>query len=163
MALRTMAVTIDVNGNQVHAEIEPRLALIDFLRRHAGTAGPHIGCEEGICGACTVDLNGEIVKSCMVFAVQADGEKVTTVEGLLVEGKLNPLQNAFAQCHALQCGYCTPGMLMSARALLKDNPDPDESEIRLALQGNLCRCTGYQNIIKAVQLAAGKGKKQTHD
>ena len=147
-------VRMTVNGAELTADVEPRLLLIDFLRRHAQTTGPHIGCEEGICGACTVDVDGVTLKSCLVFAVQMDGCTVTTVEGLAEAAELDPLQDAFAECHALQCGYCTPGMLMSARALLATNSEPNEAEIREALQGNLCRCTGYQNIIKAVELAA---------
>lgn len=153
-AVQSQSVSITVNGTQVQAEVEPRLLLIDYLRRHARTTGPHIGCEEGICGACTVDVDGVTLKSCLVFAIQMDRCAITTVEALADGSTLDPLQDAFAECHALQCGYCTPGMLMSARALLAANPDPSEAEIREALQGNLCRCTGYQNIISAVELAA---------
>ena len=147
-------VQLQVNGVQVQAEVESRLLLIDFLRRYARTTGPHIGCEEGSCGACTVDVDGTTVKACLLFAVQVDGSAVTTVEGLAGPHELDDLQEAFSACHALQCGYCTPGMLMSARALLATNPDPSEAEIREALHGNLCRCTGYQNIVQAVLRAA---------
>jgi carbon-monoxide dehydrogenase small subunit len=158
-----LAISLTVNKRQVNAEVEARLLLIDFLRRHAKTTGPHIGCEEGLCGACTIDLDGETVKACMVLAVQADGSDITTVEGLADGGELATLQTAFSECHALQCGYCTPGMLMSARALLANNADPTETEIRSALQGNLCRCTGYQNIVLAVQLAATKGRSNGNE
>ena len=151
---RTIALT--VNGTGVEADVEPRLLLVQFLRDRLGLTGTHIGCDTSNCGACTVHVDGEAVKSCTVLAVQADGTAVTTIEGLAQDGELHPLQQAFHEEHALQCGYCTPGMIMSAAYLLEQNPDPSEQEVRLGLEGNLCRCTGYQNIVNAV-LAAAKG------
>ena len=143
-----------VNGQEVTGTVEPRILLIHFLREQLGLTGPHIGCETSHCGACTVDLNGKSVKSCTVFAVQADGGELLTVEGLAEGSELHALQAAFAEHHGLQCGFCTPGMLIRAQRLLQDNPDPSEDEIRWGISGNLCRCTGYQNIVKAIQHAA---------
>lgn len=144
-----------VNGESVTAEIEPRLKLSDFLRDHAGTRGVRVGCEHGVCGACTVLLDGEIVKSCLVYAVQADGESITTVEGLTGEdGDLHPIQEAFHQEHALQCGFCTSGFVMATAELLERTPDPDREDIETGLADNICRCTGYQNIYDAVERAA---------
>ena len=147
-------ISLKVNGAEVSGEVEPRTLLIHFLREQLNLTGPHIGCETSHCGACTVDLNGKSVKSCTVFAVQAQGGDVLTVEGLAQGGTLHPLQEAFAEQHGLQCGYCTPGMLTRAFRLLQENPNPTEAEIRVGLSGNLCRCTGYKNIVKAVQQAA---------
>jgi carbon-monoxide dehydrogenase small subunit len=145
-----------VNGERHESEVEPRLLLVHYLRDELGLTGTHVGCDTSNCGACTVHLNGEAVKSCTVFAVQADGAEVTTVEGIGKEGALHPLQDAFWREHGLQCGYCTPGMIMAAADLLARTPDPSEHEIREALAGNLCRCTGYQNIVKAVQTGASQ-------
>ncbi|HEX5726976.1 MAG TPA: (2Fe-2S)-binding protein [Longimicrobiaceae bacterium] len=148
-------ITLGVNGETHRRAVEPRLLLSDFLRHHLGLTGTHVGCEHGVCGACTVLLDGEAVRSCLVFAVQADGHQLTTVEGLApAGGELHPLQQAFRDTHALQCGFCTPGFLMTLVPFLRDHPDPGEEEIREALSGNLCRCTGYQNIVEAVRLAA---------
>jgi carbon-monoxide dehydrogenase small subunit len=147
-------VTIEVNGEERSAEVESRLLLVHFLREVAGLTGTHIGCDTTHCGACTVLLDGRPVKSCTVLAVQADGREVMTVEGLEQNGALHPIQEGFFQEHGLQCGYCTPGMMMTGYALLEDNPDPSEAEIRRAISGNLCRCTGYVNIVKSVQHAA---------
>ena len=154
---RTISLTI--NGKRYSHEVEPRLLLIHYLREVAGLTGPHIGCETSICGACTVMLDGKTVKSCTMFAVQADGRDVVTIEGLAAaDGKLDPVQEAFWNEHGLQCGYCTPGMVLSAKQLLKNNPNPTDQEIRHGLEGNLCRCTGYQHIVNAVKTAAaGKG------
>lgn len=149
-------ITVTVNGKLYSHEVEPRLLLVDFLRNDLGLTGTHIGCESTYCGACTVLLNGASVKSCTVFAVQADQAEVLTVEGLAKDGQLHPLQEAFIQHHGLQCGYCTPGMLLSAYQLLQKNSRPAEKDIRKAIAGNTCRCTGYQNIFKAVQAAAEK-------
>jgi carbon-monoxide dehydrogenase small subunit len=147
-------VTIEVNGEARSAEVESRLLLVHFLREVAGLTGTHIGCDTTHCGACTVLLDGRPVKSCTVLAVQADGRRVMTVEGLEQDGALHPIQEGFYQEHGLQCGYCTPGMMMTGYALLEDNPDPSEAEIRHAISGNLCRCTGYVNIVKSVRHAA---------
>jgi carbon-monoxide dehydrogenase small subunit len=147
---------VTVNGESREAEVEPRLLLVHYLRDHLGLTGTHIGCDTTNCGACTVHLNGEAVKSCTVLAVQADGAEVTTIEGLADGDGLHPLQQAFWEHHGLQCGYCTPGMIMAAADLLQRNPDPSEEEVRHALEGNLCRCTGYHNIVKAVMAASGK-------
>lgn len=149
-----MKISVRINGKNFQDEVEPRLLLIHYLREVAGLTGPHIGCETSICGACTVMLDGKAVKSCTMFAVQADGHDVLTVEGLATDGKLDSLQEAFWNEHGLQCGFCTPGMLMTARQLLADNPNPSEPEIRHGLEGNLCRCTGYQHIVNAVKAAA---------
>ncbi|HEX2091990.1 MAG TPA: (2Fe-2S)-binding protein [Longimicrobiaceae bacterium] len=150
-----LAVTVTVNGAPYERSVEPRLLLSDFLRHGIGLTGTHVGCEHGVCGACTVLLDGEAVRSCLMFAVQADGHEVATVEGLAPEeGELHPLQEAFREVHGLQCGFCTPGFLMTLVPFLRDNPAPTEHEIREAISGNLCRCTGYQNIVEAVRLAA---------
>ncbi|MER3437542.1 MAG: carbon monoxide dehydrogenase [Chloroflexota bacterium] len=153
-----MSITVDitVNGQRRTAEIEPRLLLVQFLRDVLGLTGTHIGCETSQCGACTVLLDGHAVKSCTVLAAQADGHSVTTIEGLAPPGMLHPVQQAFWEEHGLQCGYCTPGMVMSTVALLEEVPDPDETTIRHALEGNICRCTGYHTIVKAVRSAAEK-------
>jgi carbon-monoxide dehydrogenase small subunit len=149
------AIVVQVNGRPVAAEVEPRLLLVHFLRRVAGLAGTRVGCDTTSCGACTVELDGRAVKSCTVLAVQADGGAVTTIEGLASgDGQLHPVQQAFHQEHGLQCGYCTPGMLMSATALLRANPHPSEDEIRRGIQGNICRCTGYVNIFAAIKAAS---------
>ena len=149
-------VSVEVNGEQIEYEIPARRLLVHFLRDDLGLTGTHVGCDTGNCGACTVHLNGEPVKSCMLLAVQADGASITTVEGLAGDGELTSLQQAFNEHHALQCGYCTPGMLMSATALLARTPHPSEEEVRVAIQGNICRCTGYVNIVEAVVSAAAK-------
>jgi carbon-monoxide dehydrogenase small subunit len=149
-------VTVTVNGEQRTANVEPRLLLAHFLRQGLKLTGTHTGCDTTNCGACTVLLDGRPAKSCTVLAVQADGHQVTTVEGLATASELHPVQEGFKQEHGLQCGFCTPGMMLSAKALLDENPDPTEDEIRWALSGNLCRCTGYQNIVKAVMWAAAK-------
>ena len=150
----TRQVTVEVNGTARSAAIEPRLLLVHFLRQTLGLTGTHVGCDTTGCGACTVLLDGVPVKSCTVLAVQADGRSVTTVEGLAEGATLHPIQQAFHEQHGLQCGYCTPGMMLTATALLAEKPDPSEEEIRWALSGQICRCTGYQNIVKAVQSAA---------
>ncbi|HKP30697.1 MAG TPA: (2Fe-2S)-binding protein [Gemmatimonadales bacterium] len=150
----THTVAVSVNGKPFRSTVESRLLLSDFLRHDIGLTGTHVGCEHGVCGACTVLLDGAPVRSCLMFAVQADGHEITTVEGLADHGELNPLQSAFREAHGLQCGFCTPGILMSMTAFLRDNPSPEEPAIREALSGHLCRCTGYQNIVKAVRLAA---------
>jgi len=150
-----MHVAMTVNGKQVEALVEPRMLLIHFLREELGLTGPHIGCDTSHCGACTVDLGGRSVKSCTVFVAQADGGEVTTIEGITGEGgALHPLQEAFREHHGLQCGFCTPGMITRAMRLLAENPDPTDAEIRAGISGNLCRCTGYQNIVKAIRAAA---------
>jgi aerobic carbon-monoxide dehydrogenase small subunit len=151
----TVQVQITVNGKRHESAVEPRLLLVHYLRDALGLTGTRVGCDTSNCGACTVHLNGEAVKSCTVLAVQADGAEVTTVEGLGEEGALHPLQERFWEHHGLQCGYCTPGMIMAAADLLARTPEPSEHEIREALAGNLCRCTGYQNIVAAVKAAAG--------
>ncbi len=149
-------IKLTVNGRPVEALAEQRTLLIHLLREHLDLTGAHIGCETSHCGACTVDLDGQSVKSCTIFAVQVDGGEVTTVEGLAKGGVLHPIQEGFMQEHGLQCGFCTPGMIMRTYRLLQENPDPTDGEIRLGLSGNLCRCTGYQNIVKAVRHAADK-------
>ena len=152
-----VAVKMTVNGRTVEERVEPRLLLIHFLREKLGLTGPHVGCETSHCGACTVDLDGKSVKSCTVFAVQAAGADITTIEGMAnPDGTLSALQEGFMQEHGLQCGYCTPGMIMRAHRLLQENPNPSDDQIRMGLSGNLCRCTGYQNIVKAVRFAADK-------
>jgi carbon-monoxide dehydrogenase small subunit len=150
-----MKVSVQVNGTPYAREVEPRLLLCDFLRHELGLTGTHVGCEHGVCGACTILLDGLPVRSCLMFAVQAGGHDIQTVEGLGTAAALSPLQDAFREAHALQCGFCTPGILMTMTAFLAENPSPDEAEIREALSGNLCRCTGYQHIVDAVLLAAG--------
>jgi carbon-monoxide dehydrogenase small subunit len=148
-------IRLRVNGADRTGVTEPRMTLADFLRRDLGLTGTHLGCEHGVCGACTILLDGQTVRSCLMLAVQADGHELTTVEGLAPDGApLHPIQRAFAEKHGLQCGFCTPGFLMSVHELLEENPDPDEAEIRDRLSGNLCRCTGYQNIVDAVRYAA---------
>ena len=144
-------VTVEVDGTRYEREVEPRRLLVHFLRDDLGLTGTHIGCDTGNCGACSIIYNGTLIKSCMMLAVQADGAKIETVEGLAEDGELNDLQQSFSAHHALQCGYCTPGMLMSATALLRENPHPSEDEIRKAIQGNICRCTGYVNIVEAIK------------
>jgi aerobic carbon-monoxide dehydrogenase small subunit len=152
-----MKISVTVNGTLYEREVEPRTLLVYFLREALRLTGTHVGCDTSSCGVCVVVLDGDrAVKSCTMFAVMADGHEITTVEGLVQGGKLHPLQQAFWDCHGLQCGYCTPGMLMTSYALLKHQPNPDEPAIREALSGNLCRCTGYQNIVKAVQQAAAE-------
>lgn len=153
-----MKVILTINGKKYERDIEPRLLLVHFIRDVVGLTGTHIGCETSICGACTVMMNGGAVKSCTLLAVQADGAEITTIEGLAQNGQLHPMQDAFWEKHGLQCGYCTPGMIMAACALLQNNPKPTEAQIRHGLEGNLCRCTGYQNIVDAVKYAAEKMK-----
>ncbi len=153
------AISLEVNGRALRAEVPARLTLVDFLRDDARLTGTHVGCEHGICGACSVLLDGEPVRSCLMFAWQADGRKVTTVEGLgNADGSLSVLQDSFCETHATQCGYCTPGMIVAAHALLAENADPSEAEVREAIGGNLRRCTGYQQIVEAVRLAAKRLK-----
>jgi aerobic carbon-monoxide dehydrogenase small subunit len=147
-------VTLTVNGEDRTAEVEPRTLLVHFLREQLSLTGTHVGCDTSNCGACTVWLNGDAVKSCTVLAVQAEGGEVTTIEGIAPSGEMHPMQAAFHEQHGLQCGYCTPGMVMSAIKLLEDNPSPTDDEIRVGLEGNLCRCTGYQNIVASVRAAA---------
>ena len=150
-----MLITLKVNNREVEALAEPRLLLIHLLREELGITGPHIGCDTSHCGACTIDMNGKSVKSCTVFAAQANGAEIITVEGLAgPDGSLHVLQEMFREHHGLQCGYCTPGMIIRAYRLLQENPDPSETEIRFGISGNLCRCTGYQNIVKAIRAAA---------
>ena len=149
-----MTVSVEVDGTRYERDVEPRRLLIHYLRDDLGLTGTHVGCDTGNCGACSVILDGTLIKSCMILAVQADGARIETVEGLAEGGELNDLQQAFSAHHALQCGYCTPGMLMSATSLLRDNPHPSEDEIRKAIQGNICRCTGYVNIVEAIKEAA---------
>ena len=155
-----LPIRVRINDTPYERSVEARKLLVDFIRDDIGLTGTHIGCEHGVCGACTVLLNGEPSQSCLLFAVQVDGSEIVTVEGLGSDGSLHPLQEAFSVAHGLQCGFCTPGMLMSALYLLRDNPDPSETDIRLAISGNICRCTGYVNIVKAVQLAAQALKQQ---
>jgi carbon-monoxide dehydrogenase small subunit len=150
-------ITLKINGKTYSHEVEPRLLLIHYLRELAGLTGPHIGCETSICGACTISLDGKAVKSCTMFAVQADGRELVTIEGLSAGGHLHPVQEAFWNHHGLQCGFCTPGMIMASKQLLDRNPNPSDSEIRHGLEGNLCRCTGYQHIVEAVKAAAKAG------
>ena len=152
------AITITVNGEKHQQEVEPRLLLVHYLREVLALTGTHIGCDTSQCGACTVFFNGAAVKSCTMFAVQADGGDVLTIEGLATNGELHPIQEGFWEEHGLQCGFCTPGMIMSSYQLLKDNPEPSEDQIRHAIDGNLCRCTGYQHIVNAVASAARKRK-----
>jgi aerobic-type carbon monoxide dehydrogenase small subunit (CoxS/CutS family) len=154
-AVRSKTVTVEVNGVDFEREVDARRLLIHFVRDDLGLTGSHIGCDTGNCGACSMIVDGTLLKSCMLLAVQADGAKIETVEGLADGDELTPLQRAFSDHHALQCGYCTPGMLMSATALLRQNKNPSDEEIRKAIQGNLCRCTGYVNIIEAIKAASG--------
>ena len=153
---KKLTIRVKVNGQDRQGDVEPRMLLVHFIREALELTGTHIGCDTSHCGACTVLLNGKTVKSCTVLAVQADGAEILTVEGLNTDGQLHPLQQGFKEEHGLQCGFCTPGMLMSSYALLQRNPKPSEEEIRWGISGNLCRCTGYQNIVKAVQFAADK-------
>jgi carbon-monoxide dehydrogenase small subunit len=155
-------VRVKVNGRDREAEIEPRLLLVHFIRDVLGLTGTHVGCDTTNCGACTVILDGRSVKSCTVFAIQAEGREIRTIEGVANNGQLHPLQEGFKEEHGLQCGFCTPGMILSAYALLEKNPHPTEEEIRWGISGNLCRCTGYQNIVKAVQYAANKMSEEKH-
>ena len=152
----TQSVSIKVNGVEQTGEVEPRLLLVHFIREDLGLTGTHIGCDTTHCGACTVILDGKAVKSCTVFTVQASGKEVLTIEGMTTNGELHPLQAGFMEEHGLQCGFCTPGMIMASHALLQENSNPTEEEIRFGISGNLCRCTGYVNIVKAVQFAANK-------
>jgi carbon-monoxide dehydrogenase small subunit len=151
-----MQISITVNGTEHRGEVEPRTLLVHYIREHLGLTGTNIGCDTSSCGACTVHLDGEAVKSCTILAVQADGGSVTTIEGLAKNGEMHPMQQAFMENHGLQCGYCTPGMVMAAISLLEENPRPTEQDVRMGLEGNLCRCTGYHNIVKSVLAAAGK-------
>ena len=152
-----MKIQVTVNGMAHDRDVEPRTLLVHFLREQLGLTATNVGCDTSSCGACTVHLDGEAVKSCTVLAVQADGASVTTVEGLAQEGGMHPMQRAFMEQHGLQCGYCTPGMVMAAISLLKENPNPTEDDVRIGLEGNLCRCTGYHNIVRAVLAAADGG------
>lgn len=153
-------INVTVNGTKYDHHIEPRLLLVQYLRDVLRLTGTHVGCDTSGCGACTIHVNGKATKSCTLLAVQADGYEIMTIEGLSQNGALHPLQEAFNECHGLQCGFCTPGMIMAALDLLQSNPQPTEEEIRVALEGNFCRCTGYHNIIKSVQYAAQKMKKE---
>ncbi len=153
---QTFELTITVNGTRYQRRVEPRMLLSDFLRHDLGLTGTHVGCEHGVCGACSVLMDGQPIRSCLIFAVQAHEHEITTVEGLGTRDNLHPIQEAFQEAHGLQCGFCTPGILTTVKAFLEQNPNPSEEEIREALSGNLCRCTGYQHIIEAVQLAAEK-------
>jgi carbon-monoxide dehydrogenase small subunit len=153
-----LRVSITVNGTTQEHDVEPRLLLVHYLREVRGLTGTNVGCDTSSCGACTVHVNGESVKSCTMLAVQADGQNITTIEGLAKDGVLHPMQQAFHENHGLQCGFCTPGMVMAAVSLLKENPHPTEQDVRLGLEGNLCRCTGYHNIVKSVLAAAGGAK-----
>ena len=149
-----MKVSMTVNGTMHEHDVEPRTLLVQYLRENRGLTGPNIGCDTSQCGACTIHVNGEALKSCTMFAVQADGAEITTIEGLANNGELHPMQKAFCENHGLQCGYCTPGMIMASVDMLKNNPNPTEDEIRSGLEGNFCRCTGYHNIVKSVKAAA---------
>jgi aerobic-type carbon monoxide dehydrogenase small subunit (CoxS/CutS family) len=154
--VRSKAISVDVNGETHEREVEARRLLVHFLRDDLDLTGTHVGCDTGNCGACSVICDGVLIKSCMMLAVQADGARIETIEALAQNGELHPLQQAFSEYHALQCGYCTPGMLLSVKHLLETNPSPSEEEIRKAIQGNICRCTGYVNIVRAVQAASGQ-------
>jgi carbon-monoxide dehydrogenase small subunit len=151
-----MKVSISINGSEYSHDVEPRTLLVHYIREHAHLTGTNIGCDTSSCGACTVHLDGEAVKSCTILAAQADGGSVTTIEGLSKNGEMHPMQKAFMDNHGLQCGFCTPGMVMASVQLLQDTPQPSEAQIREALEGNICRCTGYQNIVRAVQTAAAR-------
>ena len=153
----TQSINVTINGTRHSHDVEPRLLLIHYIREVVGLTGPHIGCETSLCGACTVELNGKAVKSCAMFAVQADGANIVTIEGLASNGKLHKMQEAFWNEHGLQCGFCTPGMIMASKQILDRNPNPSEEEIRHGLEGNICRCTGYQHIVNAVKAAAKAG------
>lgn len=153
----SVPLSLTVNGEGANAQVDPRTLLVDFIRNNLSLTGTHVGCDTGQCGACTVLIDGDAVKACTILAVQANGSKITTIEGLATNGELHPMQAAFKECHGLQCGFCTPGMVLSAIDLVKRHPNADEATIRAELEGNLCRCTGYQNIVKAVRAAAAKG------
>ncbi len=153
-----MKISVTVNGEKRESEVEPRTLLVQYIRENLALTGTNVGCDTSSCGACSMHMNGEAVKSCTVLAVQADGCDITTIEGLAKGGKMHPMQEAFMQNHGLQCGYCTPGMVMAAISLLKENPNPTEEEVRIGLEGNLCRCTGYHNIVQSV-LSCAKGGK----
>ena len=157
---KQILIRLRVNGEHREALAEPRTLLVEFLREHLNLTGTHVGCDTTYCGACTVLLNGRSVKSCTMFAAMADGGEVTTVEGLASNGKLHPIQQAFAECHGLQCGYCTPGLMLSTLYLLQKTPQPSENQIRKAIAGNTCRCTGYQNILKSIRKAAAEMEKR---
>ena len=157
--IENVAIAVNVNGKAHSVSVEPRLLLVELLREQLDLTGTHVGCDTTYCGACTVLLDGKAVKSCTVFAVQADGAEIMTVEGLAKDASLHPIQKAFGDCYGLQCGYCTPGLMMSTHQLLSSHPQPDESQIRKAIAGNTCRCTGYQNIFKAIQAATRAGKE----
>ena len=150
----SIPLSLTVNGKAVNASVDPRTLLVQLIREHLQLTGTHVGCDTAQCGACTVHLNGRAVKSCSMLALQAQGGQVTTIEGLAQNGTMHPMQEAFRECHGLQCGYCTPGMVMAATSFLKENPNPTEREVRLGLEGNLCRCTGYHNIVQAVLACA---------
>jgi carbon-monoxide dehydrogenase small subunit len=151
----SVEVSVTINGTEYSHDVEPRTLLVQYIREHVGLTGTNIGCDTSSCGACSIHLNGEAVKSCTVLAVQADGQDITTIEGMAAaDGTLHPMQQAFMENHGLQCGYCTPGMVMAATSLLQENPNPTEREVRIGLEGNLCRCTGYHNIVKSVLAAA---------
>jgi aerobic carbon-monoxide dehydrogenase small subunit len=152
-----MNINLTINGKTHSHDVEPRLLLIHYLREVVGLTGPHVGCETSLCGACTVEVDGKAIKSCTMFAVQANGSKVTTIEGLAVDGKLHAMQEAFWNEHGAQCGFCTPGMIMASKQILDRNPHPTDEEIRMGLEGNVCRCTGYQHIVNAVRAAAKAG------
>ena len=152
-----MNINLSINGKTHSHDVEPRLLLIHYLREVVGLTGPHVGCETSLCGACTVEVDGKAVKSCTMFAVQADGANVTTIEGLAVDGKLHAMQEAFWNEHGAQCGFCTPGMIMASKQIIDRNPNPTDEEIRIGLEGNVCRCTGYQHIVNAVRAAAKAG------
>lgn len=154
-----MIISMTINGENCSHDVEPRLLLIHYLREIAGLTGSHVGCETSLCGACTVELNGKAIKSCTMFAVQADGARIVTIEGLATDGKLHALQEAFWDEHGLQCGFCTPGMIMASKQILDRIPRPSEEEVRHGLEGNVCRCTGYQHIVKAVRAAAARGDR----
>ncbi len=156
----SIKIRVKVNEVEYNNEVEPRMLLVYYLRDVLRLTGTHVGCDTSSCGACTIHVNGKATKSCTLLAVQADGCEITTIEGMAHDGELHPLQEAFKECHGLQCGFCTPGMIMTAADLLQNNPEPTEEEIRYALEGNFCRCTGYQNIIKSVQYAANKIKEE---
>lgn len=157
---KKILVRVRVNGEAREAEVEPRTLLVELLREHLNLTGTHVGCDTSYCGACTVILNGRTVKSCTLFAPMADGGEITTVEGLANDGKLDPVQEAFAECHGLQCGYCTPGLLLSTVELLRKHPKPTDEQIRKGIAGNTCRCTGYQNIFKSIRMAAAEMEKR---
>jgi carbon-monoxide dehydrogenase small subunit len=152
-----MNINLSINGKTHSHDVEPRLLLIHYLREVVGLTGPHVGCETSLCGACTIEVDGKAVKSCTMFAVQADGANVTTIEGLAVDGKLHAMQEAFWNEHGAQCGFCTPGMIMASKQIIDRNPHPTDEEIRIGLEGNVCRCTGYQHIVNAVRAAAKAG------